>query len=216
MVKVYQEEFIELARACDALKFGQFTLKSGRRSPYFFNAGAFNTGPALATLGRCYAAAIVDSGMEFDVMMGPAYKGIPLVVSTAIAFAEQHGRDVPIVYNRKEAKDHGEGGMLVGANLEGRVLVVDDVITAGTALREAVSMVEAAGARCCGVAVGLDRQERGDGARSAIQDAKAELGLKVVSIVDLASLIDYMQAKTQGNEEILAAMVQYRSQYGVL
>lgn len=216
MLKPYQSDFIALARRCQALKFGEFTLKSGRKSPYFFNAGAFFTGSSLAELGRCYASAIVDSGLEFDVLLGPAYKGIPLVASVSIALAEQHGMDVPWVYNRKEAKTHGEGGVLVGAPLEGRVLIVDDVITAGTAVREVLQMIDAAGARCVGVAVGLDRQERGAGELSAIQEIQEQFDLSVVNIVSFQALIDYLEADPDTSPETLAAMLEYRSHYGVL
>ncbi len=211
----YQERFIELARAQDALKFGEFTLKSGRTSPYFFNAGAFCTGAALAELGRCYANAIIDSGVEFDVILGPAYKGIPLAASIAVALADHHGRDIPWVYNRKEAKDHGEGGILVGAPLEGRVLVVDDVITAGTAVREVLALIEAAGASCSGVAIGLDRQERGAGELSAIQEIEQEFGLQVVNIVSLVDLIAYLESQGGDSGARLDAMRAYRAEYGV-
>ena len=181
----YQIEFINLARQHDVLKFGEFTLKSGRISPYFFNAGAFACGEALAALGRCYARRIVDSGLQFDILLGPAYKGIPLATATAIALADNHDINVPFAYNRKEAKSHGEGGVLVGAPLQGRVLVIDDVITAGTAVREVIAMIEAAGARLAGVAVGLNRQERGEGERSAIQEVEEEYGVPVLSIIDM-------------------------------
>ncbi len=211
----YQSEFIELAREREALRFGEFTLKSGRVSPYFFNAGAFDTGAALARLGRCYADAIVAAGVEFDVLFGPAYKGIPLAASVAIALADQHGRDVPWAYNRKEAKDHGEGGVLVGASLASRVLVVDDVITAGTAIREALALISAEGGSCAGVAIGLDRMERGQGELSAIQEIENEYELQVVSIVNLVNLIEYLESREGGDIHALAAMLEYRSQYGV-
>ncbi|MDJ0877101.1 MAG: orotate phosphoribosyltransferase [Halieaceae bacterium] len=211
----YQSEFIELAREREALRFGEFTLKSGRVSPYFFNAGAFDTGAALARLGRCYADAIVAAGVEFDVLFGPAYKGIPLAASVAIALADQHGRDVPWAYNRKEAKDHGEGGVLVGASLASRVLVVDDVITAGTAIREALALISAEGGSCAGVAIGLDRMERGQGELSAIQEIENEYELQVVSIVNLVNLIEYLESREGGDIPALAAMLEYRSQYGV-
>lgn len=214
-MKDYQQAFIELARQREALKFGEFILKSGRKSPYFFNAGAFCTGAALAELGRCYARAIVESGIEFDVMLGPAYKGIPLAASIAIALADLHGRDVPWSYNRKEAKDHGEGGILVGAPLQGRVLVVDDVITAGTAIREILGIIDNCGARCVGVAIGLDRQERGQGELSAIQEIEREHGLQVINIVNLEILIDYMTQLHGGNGPEAASMMEYRSQYGI-
>lgn len=211
----YQRQFIELARARDALKFGEFTLKSGRVSPYFFNAGEFCTGASLAALGRCYAAAIVESGLEFDLLFGPAYKGIPLAASVSIALADMHGRDVPWAYNRKEAKAHGEGGLLVGAPLAGRVLVVDDVISAGTAARESIAMIASQGASCVGMAVGLDRMERGRGELSAIQELEREHQLKVVNIVNLLNLIEYLEDQGGSEPSFLEAMLQYRSQYGV-
>ena len=214
-MKDYQRQFIELARAQDALKFGSFTLKSGRISPYFFNAGEFSSGSALAALGRCYADAIVDSGVSFDILFGPAYKGIPLAASVAIALSDGHGIDVPWVYNRKEAKAHGEGGVLVGAPLEGRVLVVDDVITAGTAVREVIGIIESENAECVGVAIGLDRMERGQGELSAIQEIESQYGLSVVNIISLLDLIDYLQNYVEGKIPALDAMLQYRSQYGV-
>lgn len=214
-MKDYQKSFIELARSVDALKFGEFTLKSGRISPYFFNAGAFCTGVALSQLGRCYAEAIVQSGVEYDVMLGPAYKGIPLVASIAIALANDHGRDVPWAYNRKQAKDHGEGGVMVGAELRGRVLVVDDVITAGTAIREVLSIIDDRGAICAGVAIGLDRQERGQGELSAIQEIEREFGLQVVNIVNLLDLIEHLQRLDGDSAETLESMEAYRAEYGV-
>ncbi|MCR9185477.1 MAG: orotate phosphoribosyltransferase [Halieaceae bacterium] len=214
-MNAYQQEFIELARRHDVLKFGEFTLKSGRVSPYFFNAGAFASGAALATLGRCYAQSIVQAGIEFDVLLGPAYKGIPLAAATAVALADHHGRDVPFAYNRKEAKTHGEGGMLVGAPLQGRVLVIDDVITAGTAVREVIGMIEAAGARLAGVAIGLDRQERGTGAASAIQELEREQGTPVLSIINMGHIIDYLQAAGDAYTGVLTAMRAYRQRYGV-
>ena len=171
-MQAYQSEFIDLARRCDVLKFGEFTLKSGRISPYFFNAGAFSSGAALAALGRCYAQCIVDAGVHFDILLGPAYKGIPLAAATAVALADHHGRDVAFAYNRKEAKAHGEGGVLVGGPLRGRVLVIDDVITAGTAVREVILMIRSAGAELAGVVIGLDRQERGAGELSAVQQVQ--------------------------------------------
>ena len=208
----YQQEFIELARRFDVLKFGEYTLKSGRISPYFFNAGAFNSGEALAALGRCYAQRIVDSGIEFDVLLGPAYKGIPLAAVTAVALADRHGRDVPFAYNRKEAKDHGEGGHLVGAPLQGRVLVIDDVITAGTAVREVIAMIEGAGASLAGVAIGLNRQERGQGKLSAIQELEEAYDIPVLSIIDMGHLIEYLEAR---EHEAVPAMHAYRERYGV-
>ena len=210
----YQKAFIELARRNDVLKFGEFTLKSGRVSPYFFNAGAFASGAALAELGRCYADRIADARIEFDVLLGPAYKGIPLAAATAIALADRHSRDVPFAYNRKEAKDHGEGGVMVGAPLRGRVLVIDDVITAGTAVREVIEMISSAGAELAGVAIGLNRQERGAGDLSAIQEIEQAHGIPVLSIVDMGHIIDYLDAEG-GPEGALAAMREYRGKYGV-
>lgn len=185
----YQREFLEFALARGVLRFGEFTLKSGRRSPYFFNAGLFNSGAALAALGRFYARTIVDSGMQFDMLFGPAYKGIPLVSVTAVALAEHHGRDLPWSFNRKEAKDHGEGGQLVGAPLQGRVLIVDDVITAGTAMRESLSMIRAAGARPAGLVIALDRQERGQGEKPAIAELRDTEAIEVASIARLEDII---------------------------
>jgi len=190
----YQRAFIELARRHNVLRFGAFTLKSGRQSPYFFDAGAFASGGALAELGRCYARRIVDAGVDFDVLLGPAYKGIPLAAATAVALADRHGRDLPFAYNRKEAKDHGEGGLLVGAPLEGRVLVIDDVMTAGTAVAEVVDMIEAAGASLAGVVIGLDRRERGQGGRSAVQETAERYGVPVLAIVHMGHLIEIGRA----------------------
>jgi orotate phosphoribosyltransferase len=214
-MKAYQTEFIELAREYNVLKFGEFTLKSGRVSPYFFNAGAFSSGRALAALGRCYARRIVESGIEFDVLLGPAYKGIPLAAVTAVALADEHGLDVPFAYNRKEAKAHGEGGVLVGAPLTGKVLVIDDVITAGTAVREVIAIIEAAGASPAGVAIGLNRQERGEGSRSAIQELEQAHGITVVSIIEMSHIIDYLRNADAGTDQALSAMLRYREQYGV-
>lgn len=211
----YQTEFIELAQQYQVLKFGEFTLKSGRVSPYFFNAGAFSSGRALAALGRCYARRIVESGVEFDVLLGPAYKGIPLAAVTAVALADEHGIDIPFAYNRKEAKAHGEGGMLVGAPLEGRVLVIDDVITAGTAVREVIAMIEAAGAALAGVAIGLNREERGEGELSAIQELERAYGIPVLSIINMSHIIDYLERAEGDHSEALAGMKDYRSRYGV-
>ena len=211
----YQAEFIELARRYDVLKFGEFTLKSGRISPYFFNAGAFDSGAALAALGRCYASRIADSGVEFDVLLGPAYKGIPLAATTAVALADHHGRDTPFAYNRKEAKAHGEGGTMVGAPLAGRVLVIDDVITAGTAVREVIGIIEAAGATLAGVVIGLDRQERGSGAKSAVQEVQDSTGAPVFGIIELRHVIDYLAHTQDGPEVVLQSMQDYRARYGV-
>jgi orotate phosphoribosyltransferase len=211
----YQTEFIELARRCDVLKFGDFTLKSGRVSPYFFNAGAFSAGAALAMLGRCYAECIVRSDVQFDLLLGPAYKGIPLVAATALALADDHGRDVPFVYNRKEAKKHGEGGSLVGADLQGRVLVIDDVITAGTAVREVIQMIDQAGAELAGVVIGLDRQERGEGELSAVQELGQAQGAPVLSIITMSNIIDYLEVADSVPDGVQAAMRSYRKRYGV-
>ena len=214
-MQAHQSEFIELARRYDVLKFGEFTLKSGRQSPYFFNAGAFSSGEALAVLGRCYAQRIVDSGIAFDVLLGPAYKGIPLAAATAVALSEHFSIDVPFAYNRKEAKSHGEGGTLVGAPLQGRVLVIDDVITAGTAVREVIAMIEDAGASLAGVVIGLDRQERGASNQSAIQEVEAQYGVPVLSIIGMEHIIDYLAASQGQEDDVLDAMRTYRSQYGV-
>jgi orotate phosphoribosyltransferase len=211
----YQTDFIELARRHNVLKFGEFTLKSGRISPYFFNAGAFCSGGALAQLGRCYAQRIVESGVQFDVLLGPAYKGIPLATATSVALAEHHGRDVPFAYNRKEAKNHGEGGIMVGAPLQGRVLIIDDVITAGTAVREVIAMIAEAGAELAGVAVGLNRQERGAGALSAIQELEQAYGVPVMSIIDMDHIIAYLEASEEALSPALQAMKDYRTRYGV-
>jgi orotate phosphoribosyltransferase len=208
------QDFLRYALEREVLRFGEFTLKSGRVSPYFFNAGLFNTGEALSRLGRYYAEVIVRSGLAFDMLFGPAYKGIPLAAATAIALAERHGRDVPWAFNRKEAKDHGEGGSIVGAPLAGRVLIVDDVITAGTAIRESLGIIRAAGAQAVGVAVLLDRQERGQGELSAIQEVEREHGLRALAIAGLADLVELLR----GDEKFaghLAAVEAYRARYGV-
>ena len=210
----YKKEFLEFAIDAGVLRFGEFTLKSGRVSPYFFNAGLFNTGRHLARLGRFYAQAIADSGCDFDVLFGPAYKGIPLAAATGIALADHHDRDVPFCFNRKEAKDHGEGGNLVGAPLEGRVLIIDDVITAGTAIRESLGIIAAAGATAAGVVIALDRQERGQGERSAIQEVEQDLGLQVSSIVTLAELQAYL-ANLPAYADALKGITAYRAEYGV-
>ncbi len=213
----YQQDFLALALEHQALKFGEFKLKSGRLSPYFFNAGLFNTGAALARLGRSYAEALKRSGLGFDMLFGPAYKGIPLVSASAIAFADVHGRNIPWSFNRKEAKDHGEAGLVVGSPLKGRVVIVDDVITAGTAIRESVEVIRAAGAEPVAVALALDRQERGQGERSAVQEVEAEYGLRCVSILTLDELIEAFTARTiQGAEAAqLASLRAYRQSYGV-
>lgn len=210
----FKQAFIQLALERGALKFGSFTLKSGRESPYFFNAGLFNTGAALARLGDCYADAIVAAGLDFDVLFGPAYKGIPLATATATALAEKHDRDVPWVFNRKEAKDHGEGGRLVGAPLGGRALIVDDVITAGTAIRESIAIIRDAGAEPCGVVLAMDRQERGRGERSAVQEVEQELGLPVTSIISLADLLSDLEQRADAEAGSLEALRAYRERYG--
>ncbi len=208
----FQRRFIELAVAKQALAFGRFELKSGRVSPYFFNAGRFCDGGSLAVLGECYAAAIVASGIAFDFLFGPAYKGIPLVAATAVALAERHGLDLPWCFNRKEAKDHGEGGLLVGAPAHGRGLIIDDVVTAGTAIREAARLLTAAGAGVAGVVLGLDRRERGLGDESATRELARTLGAAVVSIIDIDDIIEYLDA---GAPDQAAAVRAYRSRYGV-
>jgi orotate phosphoribosyltransferase len=209
----HQQQFIDLALELGVLRFGEFTLKSGRRSPYFFNAGLFNTGKSLATLGRCYAETIQRSGIAFDMLFGPAYKGIPLVAATATALADVHGSDLPFAFNRKEAKDHGEGGTIIGSALSGRVLIVDDVITAGTAIRESADLIRQAGAKLAGVVLALDRQERGQGNQSAVQEVAATFGVRCVSIITLGDLIESLQRS--GRTDILAAMNEYRRRYGI-
>jgi orotate phosphoribosyltransferase len=213
-MKDYQHDFIDFAIQAGVLRFGEFTLKSGRISPYFFNAGLFNTGGQLAHLGRSYARAIVESGVDFDVLFGPAYKGIPLATAASIALADHHNRNLPWCFNRKEVKDHGEGGNLVGAELAGRVLVIDDVITAGTAIRESVEIIQAAGASLAGVVIALDRQERGQADRSAIQEVEASLGVPVVSIVRLDHLLEYLTAQPDRSGDV-ARIRAYRERYGV-
>ncbi|WP_022955289.1 orotate phosphoribosyltransferase [Perlucidibaca piscinae] len=213
-MRPYQREFIEFALAQGVLRFGSFTLKSGRQSPYFFNAGLFNTGRRLAALGRYYAAAILDSGIEADVLFGPAYKGIPIASATAVQLAEHFDRDLPWCFNRKEAKDHGEGGLMVGSPLQGRVLIIDDVITAGTAIREVMQIVSRAGANAVGVVVAVDRQERGQGALSAIQEVERDFGMPVISIIRLDQIIAYLE-ETGLHAEHLDAMRRYRAEFGV-
>jgi len=210
----YRQEFLEFAIARNVLRFGEFTLKSGRNSPYFFNAGLFNTGKALALLGRWYAQALIDSGLEFDMIFGPAYKGIPLATLTTAALAEHHDRDVPYCFNRKEAKAHGEGGNLVGAPLKGRVVIVDDVITAGTAIRESVDIIRAQGATPAGVLIALDRQERGGGSLSAVQQVEEDYGLHVASIARLEDLIGFLE-KDPAHDAALPQLRKYRATYGI-
>jgi orotate phosphoribosyltransferase len=213
-MKAYQKEFIEFAIERGVLKFGEFTLKSGRTSPYFFNAGLFNKGSDLARLGRFYAAALVDSGINFDVLFGPAYKGIPIATATAVALYDHHQQDTPYCFNRKEKKDHGEGGNLVGSALEGKVMLVDDVITAGTAIREAMEIVETNGAELSGVLIALDRQEKGKGELSAIQEVERDFGAQVVSIVSLNDVITFLK-DDDTFKEYLPKVEAYRAEFGV-
>ncbi|HHJ81173.1 MAG TPA: orotate phosphoribosyltransferase [Candidatus Tenderia electrophaga] len=210
----YQREFLDFVIATDVLRFGEFTLKSGRVSPYFFNSGLFNTGSSIARLGRYYAAAIENSRIEYDMIFGPAYKGIPLAVSAASALADHHNRDLPYAFNRKEAKDHGEGGTIVGAALAGKVLIIDDVISAGTSVRESINMIDAAGATTAGVIIALDRQEKGQDERSAIQEVEQQYGFPVASIVKLDDLIRYLSEKPE-MADALNGVRAYRAEYGV-
>lgn len=213
-MKAYQRDFIEFAMAKEVLKFGEFTLKSGRKSPYFFNAGLFNSGRDLARLGRFYAAALVDANTQYDVLFGPAYKGIPIASATAVQLAEVHDRDVPYCFNRKEAKTHGEGGNLVGSPLVGRIMLVDDVITAGTAIRESMDIIQANGAELAGVLIALDRQEKGKGELSAIQEVERDYNAEVTAIITLADLIEYL-SEQPGMSEHLERVRAYREQYGI-
>ena len=210
----YQQEFIRFAIERGVLRFGEFQLKSGRVSPYFFNAGLFNSGQSLASLGQFYARALLDSGVAYDVLFGPAYKGIPLATSVALALAAEHGQDRPWCFNRKEAKDHGEGGVLVGAPLQGRVMIVDDVITAGTAIREVMQIIEGAGAQAAGVLIALNRQEKGQGELSAIQEVERDFNMPVVSIVSLQQIMEYLADDAQLRAH-LPAVQRYRDQYGI-
>jgi len=210
----YKNDFIELCLRLGVLRFGEFTLKSGRVSPYFFNAGLFNTGAAIAAVGRAYADALAESELGFDMLFGPAYKGIPLVTVTAAALADRHDRSLPFAFNRKEPKDHGEGGRIVGSPLAGRVLIVDDVITAGTAIRESIELIRAAGASPAGVLLALDRQERGaDGTLSAVQEVGVQYGIPVVAILCFSDLIAHLRAAGGGSE--LLGLEAYRNRYGV-
>ena len=210
----YKQTFFELAMAQGNLKFGEFTLKSGRVSPYFFNAGGFDDGRSLELLSECYAQAIIDSGLEFDMLFGPAYKGIPLAAGIAIMLNASHQLNIPFAYNRKEAKDHGEGGTLVGAELKGQVLITDDVISAGTSVRESINWIQQAGANASGVAIALDRQERGNGAKSAAQEVESEFGIPVIAIAGLGDLIEFLETRTVANIDI-KAIRRYRNEYGI-
>jgi len=210
----YKQQFFELAMAQGNLKFGKFTLKSGRISPYFFNAGGFDDGRSLETLSDCYAQAILDSGVAFDMLFGPAYKGIPLAAGIAIMLNASHRRNMPFAYNRKEAKDHGEGGTLVGAALKGNVLITDDVISAGTSVRESINWINEAGANACGVAIALDRQERGQGEKSAAQEVADEFNIPVIAIAGLDDLIEFLESQSVANIDI-GAIRRYRNDYGI-
>ncbi len=214
MTLAYQSEFIDLCVQLGVLRFGSFTLKSGRESPYFFNAGLFNTGAAISAVGRAYAAAVAASDLKFDMLFGPAYKGIPLVTITAAALAERHARNVPFAFNRKEAKEHGEGGKIVGAPLQGRVLIVDDVITAGTAIRESIDIIRGAGATPAGVLLALDRQERASGSDfSAVQEVRSQYQIPVISVVNLADLMHHVSKAGEAGD--LSNMTRYRERYGL-
>jgi len=210
----YKQQFFELAMAQGNLKFGEFTLKSGRISPYFFNAGGFDDGRSLEILSACYAQAILDSGLEFDMLFGPAYKGIPLAAGIAIMLNSSHRQNIPFAYNRKEAKDHGEGGSLVGADLKGNVIITDDVISAGTSVRESIEWIQQAGANPCGVAIALDRQERGNGEKSAAQEVTDEFGIPVIAIAGLDDLIEFLESQSVTDIDI-EAIRRYRNTYGV-
>ena len=214
MSLAYQTDFIDLCVRLGVLRFGSFTLKSGRESPYFFNAGLFNTGAAIGAVGQAYAAAIAASGLEFDMLFGPAYKGIPLVTVTAATLAQTSGRNLPFAFNRKEAKDHGEGGSIIGSPLKGRVLIVDDVITAGTAIRESLGLIQAAGAQAAGVLLALDRQERARESRlSAVQEVQDRYGIPVIAVVNLADLMQH--SSLRGRQDDLERMQSYRKLYGL-
>jgi orotate phosphoribosyltransferase len=214
MTRPYQSEFIELCERLGVLKFGSFKLKSGRDSPYFFNAGLFSTGAAIAAVGRAYSDAVIASDLTFDMLFGPAYKGIPLVTATAAALAERHELNVPFAFNRKEPKDHGEGGAIVGGPLQGRVLIVDDVITAGTAIRESIDLIRAAGAHPAGVLLALDREERGAlSPLSAVQEVREQFGMPVIAVISLSDLMEHMRADGRAAE--LASMQSYRERYGL-
>ena len=209
----YKQQFFKLAMARGNLRFGEFTLKSGRVSPYFFNAGGFDDGRSLQLLSDCYAQAILNSGVDFDMLFGPAYKGIPLAAGISIMFSVSHNRNMPFAYNRKEAKDHGEGGTLVGAELKGNVLITDDVISAGTSVRESIEWIQNAGATACGVAIALDRQERGTGEKSAAQEVADQFGIPVIAIAGLDDLIEFLESQSVADIDI-GAIRRYRSRYG--
>ena len=212
-MQAYKKKFIQLALEAGALKFGEFELKSGRISPYFFNSGMFSSGHAAATLGRCYGDAAEDADIEFNTIFGPAYKGIPLAALTAAALADHHGRDVPYCFNRKEAKPHGEGGVMVGATVSDKVLIVDDVITAGTAIRAAIEIIRSAGGEIAGVLLALDRQEKGSGELSAVQEVEQNLDIPVFSIIRLTDLITHLESQAD-SPELLASVRDYRARYG--
>lgn len=211
-----KSEFIEFIMQAGVLKLGEFTLKSGRKSPYFFNAGLFNTGGQMAQLAKAYAATIAESKLAYDVLFGPAYKGIPLAATTSVSLAQDFQHDTPYAFNRKEAKDHGEGGNIVGHPLEGDILIIDDVITAGTAIRESMDIIQANGARSAGVVVALDRMEKGQGEKSAIQEVEQQYGIPVISIINLNDIIEYLETHNQANQAILDSMKTYRAQYGIV
>jgi orotate phosphoribosyltransferase len=210
----YKREFVAFAIKRKVLRFGEFTLKSGRVSPYFFNAGLFNSGKDLAKLGRFYAAALDAEGLEFDVLFGPAYKGIPVATATAIAMYNSYGEDIPYCFNRKEAKAHGEGGNLVGSELKGRIMLVDDVITAGTAIRESMQIIEANEASLAGVLIALDRQEKGQGVLSAVQEVERDFSTRVLSIVTLSDVVEYLRTD-EDNANAIASIERYRETYGI-
>ena len=210
----YQKEFIEFALKAEVIRFGKFTLKSGRKSPYFFNAGLFNTGEAMSKLSRFYAQALINSGIDFDILFGPAYKGIPLATATAVALSEQHGRNVPWCFNRKEVKDHGEGGNIVGSPLKGRAVIVDDVISAGSAVREVMQIIEPSDANPAAVMIALDRQEKGQSELSAIQEVEHDFGIPVISIIKLNDLLAYVESNDEFKQYVPAIRA-YREQYGV-
>ncbi|MEJ6078524.1 orotate phosphoribosyltransferase [Vibrio sp. 1-Bac 57] len=213
-MKDYQKEFIEFAIEKQVLKFGEFTLKSGRISPYFFNAGLFNTGRDLARLGRFYAAALQDSGIAYDLLFGPAYKGIPIATTTAVALSNDYDLDIPYCFNRKEAKTHGEGGSLVGSELSGKIMLVDDVITAGTAIRESMDIINANHAQLAGVLIALDRQEKGKAELSAIQEVERDYDAKVISIVQLADVVNYLETLPEMQQHLQSVQA-YRVKYGI-